>query len=218
MVDEVEQCLVRPVQVLDDDDQRALLGELLEEATPGGKRLVASVSADVLLDGQSHERSQVRPYPGIVGGCLQLFLGLERRIGLEDARLCLDDLAQCPEGDSVPVRETAALPPGDELGISLDGLEELEDQPRLADSGDADERNQLRQPLLPSTGQRALEQGELVRAADEGGAVEAVERDPSAGRQRLPDEHRPRLPLCFYWFPLLVLDGGPRRPEGRLSD
>ncbi len=35
LVEEVQETLVRPVDVLDDDDERPLLGETFEEAPPG---------------------------------------------------------------------------------------------------------------------------------------------------------------------------------------
>jgi hypothetical protein len=57
MIDEVEQALVRPVQVLEDEDERAPVGESLEEAAPGGEALV-EVSLP-LSSGEAHEGSQV---------------------------------------------------------------------------------------------------------------------------------------------------------------
>ena len=44
VVDEVEQRVVGPVQVLEDEDERALVGDRLEVAPPGGERLVAAVA------------------------------------------------------------------------------------------------------------------------------------------------------------------------------
>jgi hypothetical protein len=57
MIDEVEQALVRPVQVLEDEDEWAPVGEGLEEAAPGGEALV-EVSLP-LSSGEAHEGSQV---------------------------------------------------------------------------------------------------------------------------------------------------------------
>ena len=60
-----------------------------------------------------------------------------RRAGvvvLVDSRLRLDDLAERPERDAVAVREAAAVAPGDDLLVLLDGLAELRDEPALADS------------------------------------------------------------------------------------
>ena len=49
LVDEVEQSLVRPVEVFEDEDQRPLSGQLLEEAAPGRERLVDDVAAELCL-------------------------------------------------------------------------------------------------------------------------------------------------------------------------
>ena len=45
LVDEVEQAVVGPVEVLEDEDEGAPLGQRLEEAAPGGERLAAPVDA-----------------------------------------------------------------------------------------------------------------------------------------------------------------------------
>ena len=57
VVDEVEQAVVGPVQILEDEHERALLGERLEEAAPGGERLVAAVAAELA-------RAALRPTSG----------------------------------------------------------------------------------------------------------------------------------------------------------
>ena len=51
MVDEVEQAVVCPVEVLEDEDERVLLGERFEEPPPGRERLGLAVGADVLFVG-----------------------------------------------------------------------------------------------------------------------------------------------------------------------
>jgi hypothetical protein len=43
------------VQVLEDEDKRALLGEPFEEAAPSGERLVAPVVAELPLHAETHE-------------------------------------------------------------------------------------------------------------------------------------------------------------------
>ena len=60
MVDEVEQVVVGPVQVLEDEHERALLGEGLEEPSPGGEALRA-VAARLTLGGEADQRPQVSP-------------------------------------------------------------------------------------------------------------------------------------------------------------
>ena len=43
LVDEFEQPVVRPVEVFEHEHERAVLGERLEEAPPGGERLTPAV-------------------------------------------------------------------------------------------------------------------------------------------------------------------------------
>ena len=59
VVDEVEQVVVGPVQVLEDEHEGPALGERLEEAAPGRERLVAAVPARVALPREPDERAQV---------------------------------------------------------------------------------------------------------------------------------------------------------------
>jgi hypothetical protein len=49
VVDEVEQAVVGPVQVFEDEDEGVPLGESFEEPTPGRERLSLSIAADVRL-------------------------------------------------------------------------------------------------------------------------------------------------------------------------
>ena len=45
MVDEVEEAFVGPVEVLEDEDERALVGDPLEKATPRRKRLILTLNS-----------------------------------------------------------------------------------------------------------------------------------------------------------------------------
>ena len=49
VVDEVEQVVVGPVEVLEHEHERPLVGEPLEEAAPGGERLLAPVTASLCV-------------------------------------------------------------------------------------------------------------------------------------------------------------------------
>ena len=65
VVDEVEQPVVGPVQILEDEHERALLGERLEEAAPGGEGLVAAVAGRSILRVEPDERPQVLARPSV---------------------------------------------------------------------------------------------------------------------------------------------------------
>ena len=70
-----------------------------------------------------------------------------RWVALEDAGLRLDDLGERPERNPIAVRERASLPPRDEVSGRVDSAKELEDNSALADSGHADECDELRRAL-----------------------------------------------------------------------
>ncbi len=106
----------------------------------------------------------------VLDGLVDLRRDVVRRVLLEDAGLRLDDLAERPERDPVAVREAAALAPGDELGVGLDDAVELVDEAALADAGDADEREELRRPLVPRPLEGVPDDAELALASDELGA------------------------------------------------
>ena len=54
MVDEVEQALVRPVEVLEDEHERVELGQALEEPPPGGEALGPAITGVAL--GEAEQR------------------------------------------------------------------------------------------------------------------------------------------------------------------
>ncbi len=211
-----EQAVVRPLEVLEHEHERAPLGERLEEPAPGGERLAAVIGGQLLVAREPHERLEVSGDPLRVGRlgndgpnrvCELLGRDL-RRIGLEDAGLGLRHLAQRPVGDPLPVGQRATLAPEDQVGIALDGLEELPDQPGLADPRYAHERQELGLALRPHAGQRVDQQVELLLPPDEWcldvlGDVDAVSR---AGLDRFEDRDRLGLSLGLDRLGLPELD------------
>ena len=61
VVDEVEQAVVGPVQILEDEHQRPLLGQRLEQAAPRRERLVAAVARALAGRAEADERTQRPP-------------------------------------------------------------------------------------------------------------------------------------------------------------
>src|SRR5579862_304462 len=157
MVDEVEQRIVGPVQVVEYEDEGALVAEPLEEAAPRGECLVAAVAAAAGTARQADERPQMRLDPRIVDD----FRELARRLGLvvafEDSRLRLDHLRERPERDALAVGHAAPMPPVGDLRLRLDLPVELEDEAALADPGHADEGHELGRALQPRAVERAAE-------------------------------------------------------------
>ena len=175
VVDEVEEPLVRPVEILEDEDERALFGDAFEESPPGGERLRPPVSVQLLLALDSDERAEVPLDPlgfGVVNHLThagsQLAFGLVGRIRLEDPCLGLDDFSESPVRDPFAVRKRAPLAPVDDLGIRLDSLEELVDEAALADAGYPDERHELRIALCAHAAECIREHVQLPLAPDQG--------------------------------------------------
>jgi hypothetical protein len=229
VIDEVEQIVVGPVEILEHEYQGALLGERLEEAAPGREGFVASVPAGIAFPAQPDERAQVALDPArarrvrnqIGDGLAKLRLGHLGGIGLEDGRLSLDHLRHSPEGDAFAIRQRAALPPeDDQLRIRVDCLGKLPHQSALADARDADEREQLRRPLAPGPAERVREQVELLPPADECGATALphVDSVTSPGGQSLPDGDRLGLAFRAHRLTRAVLDHPLGGPVGGLAD
>src|SRR5205823_6125165 len=154
LVDQVEQLVAGPVQVLEDEDERALLCERLEKTSPRGERLLPG-AAHRSVASEADERAELPFDPRPLGflevlrdRLAQLPLDVLRRVVLEDPCLRFHHLAERPERGALAVRERAPVPPEDDLVERVDVCEELCDEPALADAGDADERHLLRRSLL----------------------------------------------------------------------
>ncbi len=132
LVDEVEQAVVCPLEVLEDEDQRTLRGEFLEEAPPGGEGLRPSAAPELRLVLESGQRAQASGDPFCVGRVhdflrcsAELFTRGRLVVRLENARLGFHDLGQRPERHAVPVCEASALSPGRELLLGVDNAGEF---------------------------------------------------------------------------------------------
>ncbi len=203
LVDEVEETGVGPVEILEHQDQRdaarpAPRGSVARRRTPrhGGRRRGRSPSR-----GRPADEDATRPMLGQpalrrrrrsrLGASSR---GLRLGVPLVDAGLGLDHLAERPVGDPVAVGETAPLAPGDELRIGVDDASELVDQPALAHSRDADQRDELRGSL----GRRPLEgvpqRWHLALAPDElgPGVVVDVDAEARSSLDSLPGRDRAR--------------------------
>ena len=125
LVEEVEKALVRPVDVLDDQDERALLGEpsrnrrqaanasLRRQAAPPRRVRGAQADAPRRASSQSPARCPRPPE----GSCAR------SPRWVQDAGLRLHDITERPHRDAVPVREAATLTPRDDLRVGVDDPE-----------------------------------------------------------------------------------------------
>ena len=150
LLDQVEQRRLCPVHVLEHEQQRALAGERLEEATDGPRALACGCRA--LGEPDQFEYS-LRDELRVLGLC-------------QDGShiQSLDHLAERQVRRALAVGDAAA---GQHRRVLLDERDQLVGEARLADAGLADDGHDLRRRLAL----RLLEDGEqplkLVLAADE---------------------------------------------------
>jgi hypothetical protein len=181
--DELEQRGVGPVQVFDHEDERALRRHRLEKRAPGGEGLVAFRGSFALCG--SNETRELAFDPRTLGGAReqrldgrgQLVSRGRRVVGLEDAGVCLDDLAERPQRDAFPVRQAPSLPPVDELRLRIHVLSQLGREPALADARLADERDEVAGTFAQGAHVDLAEHFDLVVPADERRRARRLEVD-----------------------------------------
>ena len=205
VVDEVEKARIGPLEVLEEEDRQALVGDALEERPPRREQLLALAGA-ALLDAEQLEKTRLDPASLLrVGDVLGDGGGdpLARRrrvVGLGQPGPLPDHLAERPERDALAVGGRASLVPVDVLDDAVDVLVELPAQAGLADPGHPDERHQPGSALARGRVQQLLEDPHLGVASNERrlerlAAVRAAPhrddaiRAPRADRQLLPLEH-----------------------------
>ena len=159
VLDQVEERRLRPVDVLEDEDDRALAGKGLEEPSRPPHEL-------------AHRELRIRePHGGgdsvgdlAVASCrLGDFSTRDLgRILIGDRRGLADRLSEWPEGDAAAVGKAAAAK--DECRAGHGGRE-LADQARLADPGLAEDRDQPASTLGDGLVERRSEEALLALAA-----------------------------------------------------
>ena len=165
MLDQVEEDRLGPLDVLEDDDRRVLDGGRREQLThgPEGPRRVGGGLRPPQRARDALDNS----------GCLIAVLQQAQEPGLDVVAAlaggvvdqCGDDLAQRPERESLAVGQAAA--DGND-GALPHRFGELVGEPRLADAGGTDDRDQLTAAPFECTSKRGVEVLQLVLTADEG--------------------------------------------------
>ena len=196
------------MQVLEDHQGRALLGDALEEAAPGPEQLLTVAGCSVQADQVTQFRLDPATFVGIdhetleagrqLGAC-----GL-RVVGFRDPCPRAHHLGQGPEGDPIAVGRAPALVPQESLGQSINVLLQFPHNSRLADPRDAADVKQSGAALAAGGVQQLLRQSQVLVTANEcrlgcgsaTGAPTAFADHP----ERQPRRHPFRLPLQNQWF------------------
>ena len=158
MVDQLEQRLFGPVDVLEDHDQRLYVGELVGELARGPCDLRR---ATLSLDRFHHSGREAEQLGDrfVAAALDQLLLGRLHRIVVRDPGGRLDHLGQRPVGHALPVRQRAT----GEDGRALDSGEEFADQAALADTRLSVDGEDVGTPVADRSLEGVLEQLELRR-------------------------------------------------------
>ena len=133
ILDERDEALVGPVDVLEHHHERPLLGEPLEEATPGGEEILA-VGRGPVAEAEQLEQPRLDPVTLVLVADVGLEHGAQLRrrafrvLVLEDLRPPAHHLGERPVRDAVAVGETAPAMPPDVRREPVDVLLELPGQ------------------------------------------------------------------------------------------
>ena len=220
VLQEREHRLVGPVQVLEHEHGGVLLGDVLQEPSPGREQLLA-LGGGGRLDPEQRQQPLAEPRAlGPLGQDeLELATGRCGAVGLQDPGVRLQDLPERPERDPFPVRQAPALAPGDQVRELADGGAQLRHDARLADPRLAHHEDELRRVRGPGLVEHALQDREVDLAPDERRVVRPGEvgADPRARGLGPEDAHRLGLALQGRGFQLLVVEDGRGRLVGAES-
>ena len=160
-LEQVEQRVLSPVQVLDEQNRRRFRRQLAEELDP---RLLEAVAdgKGVRAAGEVEPQSEPEDLP-LAEPPARLLL----RFALQDSQVLSQNLTERPVGE-VAVGQTPPRVLNGLRRVSGEPPPELLHQRRLPDTRVADQRDDVRLPLLDRVVEDRLQQLELGAAADEG--------------------------------------------------
>lgn len=220
MLQELQQRLVGPVQVLDDEDERITRRDGLQETSPGGEILLLTGGLHLLFQPDQrgeplhHPRLVLGRHRGVGDGLCQPQPGLAGRVVIEQADVGLHHLTQRPERQPLPVGQAPALPPRHQLRQRVHPGAELRDQPGLADPRLAADRHQLHAAVPHRPAVDAAQQIQLVLPAhmDHVGPWVGLHPEPAPRPDGPPQRHRRGFPFHRHRRQLLVLHHRAGRP------
>ena len=171
VLDEIEQARIGPLQVFEHEHDRRGVRQALEEEPPGREQLLPVGVLGLSGAEQLCERGLDEPALLLIQ---QLFAQRCAELLERDGRLVvLGDLAahphhvrERPVRHALSVGQAPAAMPVDDLGDPVEVLVELPGEPRLADSSDAGDRDEMRLALLGAGMEELLQLPQLALAAD----------------------------------------------------
>ena len=137
-LEEVEQVVFGPVDVLDERDRRSFFGKLLDECDDGLVQTLTGIERMEVAGGIRAKRKS-QDLPVAEDAC-----NLLRRCALEDPEVLLENLSDGPVRDPVAVRQAAPGPPERRRLLPRENLPQLPDESRLADARLPDDGHEMR--------------------------------------------------------------------------
>ena len=163
MLDQVEQCVLGPVDVFEGEHERLVLGHALDPlARRPGDLLLTPLTLD-RLEHAGGEPEQVGDRL-VLAGFAQFLDRHFERVVVGDPCGGLDHLGKRPVRDALAIGQR----PAHEHGCAFEAFHELLREPALADAGVAVKREQVGAAIADGAFVRVLQQLELRLAPDEG--------------------------------------------------
>ena len=197
MLDESQHRLVGPMQIFEHEHGRALPRGVLEEAPPRAEQLIP-LRGRACLNPQQRKQPLSKPLALRALGkrCVQLIRRGLRRVGVEHARVGLEDLAKCPERDPVPVGQTVPPANPNELRPSIDMSDQLGHHSALPEPRFSDNRHQLHRARREGPFEHPFQQRKFDLATDERALVRPRQLGDRSRPRGLRVEHAHRLGLA----------------------
>ena len=152
VLDQVEQRLLGPVDVLEEEDERLHVGNRLHDLARRPRDLLRAALAFERLHHPGRERQDIRDRL-LRAALAELLERLVERVVVGDAGRRLDHLRERPVGHALAVGQGAP----DEAARALEPVEELPRETALADAGLAEDREEMRAAIANRARERVLE-------------------------------------------------------------
>ena len=152
---------VGPLQVLEHEDRPGRCSAIRSKKSRHAAKRSSRSRRRPLVEAEQVGEPRLEPARSSASGDVHLDRGAQlrerrlRRLVLGDPRAHPHHLGERPVGDALAVGEAAAAVPPEVVGEPVDVLLELPGEPRLADAGDADDRDEVRLAAPPRTRGRA---------------------------------------------------------------
>ena len=215
VVDEIEQTVTGPLQVLEDHHHRLVLGEALEEHPPAREQLLACQARLGDAEQSPEPRDQELAIGGADDPAVEARVELRDRLlegrFLGDPKPLAHHLRERPIRDPVAVGQAASGMEQEVVGQAVGVLDEFPTKPRLADAGRPGDRHQTCDAMLDAGVKQVLDQSQVGVAPHQRrlkARFALLAADAAHHSSGMPQVHRLSLALEDMLAGVLVGDRG----------